>query len=134
MQRAYLVVLQSAYSKGPFRVSSSFVAISGRLQHTPKHVMLDLPRHKLILGSSSRWRAGILRRNGYTFTQVSPDIDEKAIRHADPSTLTLSIAQAKCKAIIDKLGAVSPTLIICSDQVGSQLKQKMIANPSLFDT
>ncbi|EGG23404.1 maf family protein [Cavenderia fasciculata] len=46
---------------------------------------------------------------------MSPDIDEKAIRHADAKTLTLLISRAKADALVDKV--TEPSLLICSDQV-----------------
>ena len=59
--------------------------------------------YQIILGSSSRWRKDILEKMGYEFTCMSPDIDEKAIRHEDPKEMTLMIARAKGKALLDKV-------------------------------
>ncbi len=55
---------------------------------------------EIVLGSSSKWRKEVLRSMGYTFTTMSPDIDEKAIRDADPHILTLKIARAKAEALL----------------------------------
>lgn len=69
----------------------------------------------IILGSSSRWRQKILTEAGVSFEVLSPDIDEKAIRHASPEILTTSLSQAKCNALKDKVSY--PAIIITSDQV-----------------
>lgn len=69
----------------------------------------------LILGSSSKYRQQILREQGYDFTIISPDIDEKAIRDADPHKLVLLLAAAKAEAILPKL--TEPAIVITADQV-----------------
>ena len=58
---------------------------------------------KIILGSSSRWRKQILEQAGYTFKVMSPDIDEKAIRHADSEQLALAIANAKADKLLEQI-------------------------------
>ena len=70
---------------------------------------------KIILGSSSPWRQKVLRGMGYDFEIISPDIDEKAIRHPDPRELTTAIATAKNEAVAKRVG--EPAIIITSDQV-----------------
>ena len=52
---------------------------------------------------------------GYEFEVISPDIDEKAIRHENPENLTLAIAEAKNRAVRARLD--EPAIIITSDQV-----------------
>lgn len=70
---------------------------------------------KIILGSSSKSRQKILKEMGYDFEIMSPDIDEKAIRHEDPTELVLAIARAKAEALKSKV--TEPTVLITSDQV-----------------
>jgi len=70
---------------------------------------------KIVLGSSSKWRAGVLRRAGFAFDVVAPDIDERAIRDADPERLVLAIANAKADAVASKIDG--PAVIIASDQI-----------------
>ena len=80
---------------------------------------------KIILGSSSKYRKELLKSMGYEFEVISPDIDEKAIRHTDPQQLTLAIANAKADAVLKKLTA--PAIIIASDQVvtwNDQIREK----------
>eukprot|EP00834_Sanchytrium_tribonematis_P008401 NODE_972_length_2821_cov_1.084864.p3 type:complete len:189 gc:universal NODE_972_length_2821_cov_1.084864:858-292(-) len=67
----------------------------------------------IVLASSSSSRKAILARH-MTFTTISPDIDEKAIRYTDPYQLTLEIAKAKMKAVQDKC---RDKIVICLDQV-----------------
>ena len=59
---------------------------------------------------------------GHSFDTVSPDIDEKAIRHPDPEVLPLLIAEAKLAHILqlpthEKL--LADCLVVTSDQVAS---------------
>eukprot|EP01119_Soliformovum_irregulare_P000086 TRINITY_DN10066_c0_g1_i1.p1 TRINITY_DN10066_c0_g1~~TRINITY_DN10066_c0_g1_i1.p1 ORF type:complete len:191 (+),score=40.07 TRINITY_DN10066_c0_g1_i1:24-596(+) len=74
--------------------------------------MADLP---IILGSSSKWRKEVLEEMGIKFTCMSPDIDEKAIRHEDPKQMTLMISRAKAQALLEKIK--QPSILITSDQV-----------------
>jgi hypothetical protein len=62
----------------------------------------------LILGSSSPYRRRALQAFGFPLVDMrSPDIDEKAISHADPVRLPLFVAMAKADAIVAELGAAS---------------------------
>jgi len=70
---------------------------------------------KLILGSGSRGRRGVLEQAGYQFEVVTADIDEKAVRHDDPEKLVLALAKAKAEAILPKI--TEPALLITADQV-----------------
>ncbi len=70
---------------------------------------------KIILGSQSKWRQQSLRGWGYAFEAMSPDIDEKQIRHDDPQQLTLALARAKADALIPRIS--EPALLVTSDQV-----------------
>lgn len=74
---------------------------------------------KIILGSSSVGRRSIMdelsKELGFTFEVMSPDIDEKSIRHNNPSDLVMAIANAKADALVLKVK--EPSILICSDQV-----------------
>ncbi len=70
---------------------------------------------QIILGSSSKWRKQVLEQAGYKFKVMSPDIDEKAIRHDDPEQLALAIANAKADALLPRIA--EPALLITIDQV-----------------
>ncbi len=70
---------------------------------------------KLILGSSSKWRAQFLREAGFVIETMAPDIDEKAIRRDDPEALVLALAHAKADALMAQIR--EPSLLITSDQV-----------------
>jgi predicted house-cleaning NTP pyrophosphatase (Maf/HAM1 superfamily) len=59
---------------------------------------------RVVLGTSSRWRRQLWRQH---FDELecefeAPDIDEKAIRHADAEALTLLIANAKADALVER--------------------------------
>jgi len=80
---------------------------------------------KIILGSSSKWRKEVLTKMGYQFTTMSPDIDEKSIRHSDPKPMTLMISRAKADALFSKV--TEPSILITSDQVivwNGQVREK----------
>jgi septum formation protein len=74
---------------------------------------------KTILGSSSAGRKLIMdelaQELGIDFKIMSPDIDEKAIRHNKPSDLVMAIANAKADALLSVIK--EPAILICSDQV-----------------
>lgn len=71
---------------------------------------------RLLLGSSSRYRAQLLERLGLTFEQASPDIDETPQPDELPAELVLRLAQAKGAALASQF---ADALIIGSDQVAS---------------
>ncbi len=77
---------------------------------------LSLP---VILGSTSRQRKKIFDTMGFEYTIMAPDIDEKAIRHSDPFTLTRMIASAKADALIARVNEKYPmgALLLTCDQV-----------------
>lgn len=70
---------------------------------------------KLILGSSSKYRREVLEKAGYAFEVMSPDIDEKAIRHDDFYKLPLLITKAKSEALASKVHV--PAFVITADQI-----------------
>jgi septum formation protein len=86
---------------------------------------------RLCLGSSSVHRRAVVQQAfgaAFQLSQCSPDIDEKAIRHDDPATLTMLIARAKMAAVMAKLAAsaeadaerqVMPDFVVTSDQVAT---------------
>ncbi|MCE9586513.1 Maf family protein [Candidatus Uhrbacteria bacterium] len=71
----------------------------------------------IILGSSSPFRAQVLREAGFTFTVIRPDIDEKLISKGilSPNTLVLKLAHAKAEAILQRRPPAG--FLITSDQV-----------------
>ncbi|KAI9199392.1 inosine triphosphate pyrophosphatase-like protein [Polychytrium aggregatum] len=113
---------------------------------------LSLP---LVLGSSSKYRAQILRDHGISFSVQVPDIDEKAITthpddraQSDPAALVLKIAHAKAdRLLVQETTAKSPPaqqtdshpssdavqnpphLLVCCDQVtvfDGQIREKPV--------
>ena len=78
----------------------------------------------LVIGSSSKMRHEILREMGVSaFSVLSPDIDERAIRHSDPSIMVQLIAAAKlakCEQMLLQTppnAASAPVVVLCADQV-----------------
>ena len=81
---------------------------------------------RLVLGSQSKWRGILVREMLATAAAGSPlaraqlrqlaaDIDEKAIRHADPREMVARIARAKAEALVPRLER--DELLLCSDEV-----------------
>lgn len=70
---------------------------------------------KIILGSQSKGRRGVMESMGFQFETMSANIDEKAIRFDDPQKLTLILANTKADALISKI--TEPAILITSDQV-----------------
>lgn len=71
----------------------------------------------------------VLSQAGYSYTTVSPDIDEKAVkgRTLDPSESALAVAYAKADHLSSQLSNKAPVLLICSDQIVSfngQVREK----------
>jgi len=80
---------------------------------------------KIILGSSSKWRKKVLSEMGYNFEVMLPGIDEKAIRLDDPTKLTQALAEAKAKALKERIK--EPCILITADQVvvwNGQIREK----------
>lgn len=80
---------------------------------------------KLILGSSSPYRAHILNEFGVSYETISPSIDEKALRSDDPEDLVRKIAHAKIDALAIKV--VGPAIIIAGDTIvlwNEQVREK----------
>ncbi|HUO75862.1 MAG TPA: Maf family protein [Candidatus Paceibacterota bacterium] len=70
---------------------------------------------KIILGSSSPWRAEIMRSIVPEFEVMDPGIDEKNIRHPNPQVLTAKLARAKSEALRPRI--TGDALLITADQV-----------------
>ncbi len=70
----------------------------------------------LILGSSSRYRADLLRRLGLDFEQVAPYIDESPRHGETPTDLVVRLARDKARAICE----LRPEAwVIASDQLAA---------------
>jgi septum formation protein len=69
---------------------------------------------ELILASTSRYRAELLRKLGLSFTTRAPGVDEAGLAGESPTALVTRLAQAKARAVALDAGEA---LIIGSDQV-----------------
>jgi septum formation protein len=70
---------------------------------------------KIILGSSSKGRAQVLKNLGFEFEVKPANIDEKAIRTGDFRQLPLLVARAKNEAL--KAQIKEPAILITGDSV-----------------
>lgn len=69
---------------------------------------------RIVLGSSSPYRALLLKRIITDFDIASPDIDESPLPNEEPTALVLRLAESKAQRIAEDWGN---HLIISSDQV-----------------
>ncbi|CAM9990838.1 unnamed protein product, partial [Scytosiphon promiscuus] len=82
------------------------------LRVQPRPVPCPLP---IVLGSSSSRRRAVMEELGWQFSTASPDIDEKAIRDADPRKMCAAIARAKARALAGRLD--KHAVLVTADQV-----------------
>jgi septum formation protein len=78
------------------------------------------PSSEFILGTSSANRKQVIELLQWKFRQMSPNIDEKAIRCEDPMMLPQLIAHAKAEAILDRLrqeGVTEEKIVLTADQI-----------------
>lgn len=80
---------------------------------------------KLILASSSPYRALLLRRFGLPFTSCAPDIDETSLAGESANQLTSRLAYAKAEAIARSQPAA---VVIGSDQV-AEFQGRIVGKP-----
>lgn len=75
---------------------------------------MSVPR--IVLGSTSPYRAGLLRRIIDDFEQVAPDTDETPLPDETPPARAARLAEAKARAAAS---TISDALVIGSDQVAA---------------
>jgi septum formation protein len=86
-------------------------------------------KKKIILASTSRYRAELLSRLKISFVTCKPDADESPLPRETPSQTALRLSVAKAKSVVaDHPGA----LIIGSDQV-AELDGQLIGKPGTRD-
>jgi len=71
---------------------------------------------RIVLGSTSRYRAGLLHRIIDDFEQVAPDIDETPLPRETPRLRAARLSEAKARAAASNIGNA---LVIGSDQVAA---------------
>ena len=82
---------------------------------------------KIILGSSSIYRAKLLSKYVSDFESIAPEIDETEYRDESPENLSMRLAKNKAK----KIAGINPKdIVIGSDQVVS-FKNKNIGKTGL---
>ena len=87
---------------------------------------------RLVLASSSRYRAQLLRQLKIDFEQISPHVPE--LMHADesPEQIAIRLGGEKAAAVADKLDANSGWIVIGSDQV-CHLDGEVFHKPGNFE-
>jgi len=85
---------------------------------------------KLVLGSSSPYRAELLARLGIPFSQESPDVDERAFdgdfAAMGAGEFALTLARAKAEALA---AAGGERYLLCADQVGVHPGGDLLVKP-----
>lgn len=71
---------------------------------------------RIVLASTSRYRAGLLRRLLDDFEQIAPDVDERSLPDEAPAARATRLAAAKASGVSEKL---RDALVIGSDQVAA---------------
>jgi len=71
-------------------------------------------RRRLVLGSTSRYRRGLLERLGLPFSVAAPGIDEAAFPAEAPAQTAVRLAEAKARAVAARY---PKALVIGSDQI-----------------
>jgi septum formation protein len=88
------------------------------------------PSQRLILASSSRYRAELLTRLGLEFSQKSPDLDETARTGESPSALATRLGRAKARVIAEQH---PQAWVIGSDQVATLDDLQPIGKPGSYE-
>jgi septum formation protein len=83
---------------------------------------------KIILASTSRYRADLLKRLQIPFDVAKPAIDESPHAGESPADTALRLAIAKALVVADAPNRAADTLIIGSDQV-ADLNGKQLGKP-----
>lgn len=79
----------------------------------------------IVLGSSSRYRAGLLRRLGLEFEQLSPSIDETPQGQESAKQLVARLAIAKGQAV----AALRPQALVISSDQAAGLEGDILGKP-----
>jgi septum formation protein len=85
---------------------------------------------RIVLGSTSRYRAGLLRRIIDDFEQVAPDVDEAPLPGESPRARAARLGEAKARAAGTNL---RDALVIGSDQVAA-LGDSVLHKPGNIET
>jgi septum formation protein len=88
-----------------------------------------MTRPRIVLASTSRYRAELLRRIVPDFTQVAPATDERPLPDESPRERAMHLAQAKARAVASTL---DDALVIGSDQVAA-LGNRVLHKPGTPD-
>ena len=74
--------------------------------------------HRLILASTSRYRAELLAQRGVEFDQIAPDFDERSLDHRfgdlDPGGFAVLLATGKAASVC---GALPGGVVVAADQI-----------------
>lgn len=86
-------------------------------------VQRPAPNPRLVLGSTSRYRAELLARLGLPFQTLAPDVDETPRPQETPRDLAVRLAWAKAQAVAAR--CTDDAVVIGSDQVADLAGQPL---------
>lgn len=88
-------------------------------------------KSKLILASTSKYRAQLLSQLGWPFTQEDPGVDEDQLKNKGlaPGDLALELSRLKARAVFDRH---PDSIVIGSDQVCS-FEEKIFSKPKTME-
>ena len=84
---------------------------------------------KLILASASPRRAEILRDAGFSFEVAQANIDETRLRGETAHAMTRRLAEAKARAVAEKLGAEPLEAIVIGADTTVELQGRLLGKP-----
>jgi MAF protein len=81
----------------------------------------------VLLASSSKYRASLLKKLGLSFIQVSPNIDESRVKSETPNKMVARLSQQKAFALSN---LYSEHIIIASDQLAVTQNNDILGKPT----
>lgn len=92
----------------------------------PDIVQTKDPRHPILLASSSKYRANLLKQLGLEFEQASPNINESRLNEEAPSSMVARLSTLKAEALTLEYPRHN---IIASDQIAITQRGEILGKP-----
>lgn len=92
----------------------------------PKRKHSNLTQHPILLASSSKYRATLLKHLGIEFKQASPNINEARIANESPHQMVKRLSEQKAWALTSEF---PNHIIIASDQIAVTQSGEILGKP-----
>jgi septum formation protein len=89
---------------------------------------------KLILASASPRRAEILREAGFSFEVAQANVDETRLRGETARAMSRRLAEAKARAVAEKLGTEPPEAIVVGADTIVEVQGRLLGKPESAKT